>query len=448
MNKSDAQSSSYVKAKLSPTDVQYCALDAVVSLWVCHRALASLAQGGQLVDPHPTLQVGKRCIVTHNTKDIAAGTLRFVGTRGEQRSWNRKTLGRADCMVAIESPIDEAFEPKRRHSSWPQTAKTLGELKRSLHTFELTVKVNQIKILLDDYQPSCTPAMVGDATVQPFQVDKSYLDGLLQEHQASNNSTPMVPMQVDIIGQEDDTEDRAAAGLEAEIHKDSETGLLLTKSVRDLFHQFHNIPLSEKADEAEHVCQFLLAETWINDEHDYANVVKVVLSKGETDLASHEFFQREYWRKQVRRNTPLPKDHANNIRAVQYEIWTNRAFERIRTKPLEQWFEEFVANAENGLYYIPPDMKFYRVDRIDADGLKIYLTDFGTNLNESLHQKYADLVGTFAVGVETADILLVLRSFRFNIAAGIARCGEPDFCTDRHDIVDKTQHWLMHILPH
>ncbi|CAJ1941893.1 unnamed protein product [Cylindrotheca closterium] len=333
MNKSDAQSSSYAKAKLSPTDVQYCALDAVVSLWVCHRALALLAQGGQLVDPHPTLQVGKRCIVTHNTKDIAAGTLRFVGTRGEQRSWNSKTLGRADCVVAIESLIDEAFEPKRRHSSWPQTAKTLGELKRSLHTFELAVKVNQIKILLDDYQPSCTPAMVGDATVQPFQVNKSYLDGLLQEHQASNNSTPMMPMQetdsVDIIGQEDGTEDRAAAGLEAEIHKDSETGLLLTKSVRDLFHQFHNIPLSEKADEAAHVCQFLLAATWINDEDDYANVAEVVLSKGETDLASHEFFHREYWRKRVRRNTPLPKDHAKNIRAVQYEIWTNRVYLKI-----------------------------------------------------------------------------------------------------------------------
>ncbi|CAJ1932108.1 unnamed protein product [Cylindrotheca closterium] len=277
MNKSDAQLSSYAKAKLSPTDVQYCALDAVVSLWVCHRALALLAQGGQLVDPHPTLQVGKHCIVTHNTKDIAAGTL-----------W---------------------------HLSWPQ--KTLGELKRSLHTFELAVKVNQIKILLDDHQPSCTPAMVGNATVQPFQVDKSYLDGLLQEHQASNNSTPMMPMQemdsVDIIVQEDDTEDRAAAGLEAEMHKDSETGLLLTKSVRDLFHQFHNIPLSKKADEAAHVCQFLLAATWINDEDDYANVAEVVLSKGETDLAFHEFFQREYWRKRVRRNTPLPKDHANNI---------------------------------------------------------------------------------------------------------------------------------------
>ncbi|CAJ1943926.1 unnamed protein product, partial [Cylindrotheca closterium] len=197
------------------------------------QALASLAQGGQLVGPHPTLQVGKCCIVTHNTKDIAAGTLWFVGTRGEQRSRNSKKIGRADCVVVIESLIDEAFEPKRRHSSWPQTAKTLGELKRSLHTFELAVKVNQIKILLDDHQPSCTPAMVGDATVQPFQVDKSYLDGLLQEHQASNNSTPMMPMQetdsVDIIAQEDDTEDRAAAGLEAEMHKDSETGLLLTK---------------------------------------------------------------------------------------------------------------------------------------------------------------------------------------------------------------------------
>ena len=117
------------------------------------------------------------------------------------------------------------------------------------------------------------------------------------------------------------------------------------------------------------------------------------------------------------------------------EYWTDQ---------LETWFDTFIANAKKGIYYLPFDMDVYRLHSIDSDGLNIYTTDLGTNLNETLHQKYSDLVGLCSTGIEQADNLLVLRSFRFNITIGIGRYGEPDFGTDRHDIVDKTQHWILH----
>ena len=124
---------------------------------------------------------------------------------------------------------------------------------------------------------------------------------------------------------------------------------------------------------------------------------------------------------------------------------TNDVYKEVTTPQLFKWFESFANNAESGMYYKPTDLNIYRLDRVDSDGLNVYLTDFGTCLNEAVHQKLADLLGSMGVGVETADILLILRAFRYNVSAGIARCGEPDFHTDRHDIIDKTQHWIMHL---
>ena len=431
MNKSAAQTASYAKSEMTGTDRQYCALDALVSLWVCHRAMSSLAKEGEAADPHPTLQVGKRCKVTHNNREIAVGTLRFVGARGEQRRWGGKTLGRSDCLVAIESLVDEDFQPRRRNPSWPDNAKTLRELHLSENetTLELAVTANQVKIIVEDSQPSGEPAMVGGAAAQLFEVDKAYLDKLLET--ASR------------LVDEDSVQNDEAQG--APPRDGTLTTESLTRSLRDLFHQFNDMPLKEDSEEFEPVLELLLVATWINDEEDYANVVEVVQNKGVLDLARHEFHNRPYWRVRIKRSTPLPKDHGNNIRIVKHYIWTTAGFEGIRTKKMEVWLEQFACKAESGMYYIPSDVKLYRIERIDSDGLNVYVTDLGTSLNEAAHQKYAGLVPSCAIGAETADVLLVLRSFRFNIAAGIKRCGEPDFHTDRHDIVDKTQHWMIHL---
>ena len=79
----------------------------------------------------------------------------------------------------------------------------------------------------------------------------------------------------------------------------------------------------------------------------------------------------------------------------------------------------------------------------DSDGLNLYLSEIGTNMNENLHQKYADLIGPFAVGTKIAHVLTASRSFRYNISVGIDICGEPDFGTDQHEVVDITQKWFM-----
>ena len=92
---------------------------------------------------------------------------------------------------------------------------------------------------------------------------------------------------------------------------------------------------------------------------------------------------------------------------------------------------------------MPKDVFHYTQVGTDLDGLSLYRSELGTNMNEILHQKYADLVGPFAVGTRIARVLTVLCSFRFNISVGISRGGEPNFGTDRHELVNQTQHWLI-----
>ncbi|CAJ1937205.1 unnamed protein product [Cylindrotheca closterium] len=289
MNKSAAQLSSYAKPTLTPTDKQYCALDAVVSLWVFHRTVESLANG--IGNQHPTLQVGKRCTVTHNAKDIAFGHLIFVGAGGEQMRWGGMTLGRRDCLVAIESLIDEDFEPKRRNSTWPATAETMRELHNNVPNLGLAVAATQVRIHLDgsECQPSSTPEMLREATIQSFQVDKSYLDVLLRK------ATEAVPMEdgedIDLLVEGEETVSSSGKSNKGE----AETGAL-TNSLRDLFHQLHCLPLSKESPATAHVLQLVLVATLISDKEDYANVVEVLQNKGKEDVAVHEFHNRGYWR--------------------------------------------------------------------------------------------------------------------------------------------------------
>lgn len=443
MDKSMAQVQSYAR-DLSDLDKQYCALDALASLWVCQAAMASMAKVGDGGTRHLTLQVGKRCTVTFYGRDIAKGTVVFIGTSGEQRRWGGKTLGKSDCLVRVESLIDKKFEPKRREDWWPESAKTMEELSNCDGvTLELAMSVKQVKILAE--VDATSEDGTSTDTCTEFEVDKRYVQSLIADQVGQQDdggevdqedaTTRKRPQEEESDGGEADQQDTCIQGPQESF---------LTRSVRDIFHQFHSIQLSKKSPAIAEIFRLVIAATWINNTEDFENVTTVLEAKGE-DILTHEYFNRAYWRKRIRRLTPMPREHANNIRKVADIVRTDDVFKEHRTPALMQWFETFASNAEKGMYYKPADMDIYRLAGVDSDGLNIYTTDWGTNLNEVLHQKLADLLGLMAVGVETADILLILRAFRFNISAGIARCGEPDFHTDRHDIVDKTQHWIMHV---
>ena len=125
------------------------------------------------------------------------------------------------------------------------------------------------------------------------------------------------------------------------------------------------------------------------------------------------------------------------------ELLKDKNFAEFITQPVKEWFLKFADNAARGLYQLADDVYHYTLVGTDSDGLNLYRSEIGTNMNENLHQKYADLVGPFAVGTKIGHILTALRSFRYNISVGIGICGEPDFGTDQHEVVDITQKWFM-----
>ena len=112
---------------------------------------------------------------------------------------------------------------------------------------------------------------------------------------------------------------------------------------------------------------------------------------------------------------------------------------------VKKWFEVFEENARKGLYQLSDDIFHYNCVGTDKDGLKLFRSELGTNKNENLHQKYADLVGAFAIGIRVGHILTALRSYRYNISVGISFLGEPDFGTDHHMLVDELQNNILTI---
>ena len=92
---------------------------------------------------------------------------------------------------------------------------------------------------------------------------------------------------------------------------------LYTRSLRDIFHQFHNLPLAKNSPMVPILFQLIIAATYIKNDEDLQEVKTGVLaSKGVTDFIQHKFFNRPYWRKIVCMETPTAAVHAANVSAV------------------------------------------------------------------------------------------------------------------------------------
>ena len=87
-----------------------------------------------------------------------------------------------------------------------------------------------------------------------------------------------------------------------------------TRHFRDIFHEFHNLSLPKNGIATAEIFHLIIIATWINNSEDYDAVVTVLAGKVVTDISRHEYFNREYWRKRIRRSTPEPAIHALNIR--------------------------------------------------------------------------------------------------------------------------------------
>jgi hypothetical protein len=148
------------------------------------------------------------------------------------------------------------------------------------------------------------------------------------------------------------------------------------------------------------------------DTKDLDNLVSVCAEKGIEDMDNHEYYNWLYWNEQICRTTPPVASHAKNVRAVLMLCLSDETLKVHLTEKVVQWFETFKDNTAKGMYHTPDDVPQYICVGQDADGLNLYCSTLGTNLNKNLHQKYANLVGPFAVGVQVAHYLTVLTVLR------------------------------------
>ena len=416
IDKDIGQNADYSTKTLSSDLKLYAAADAY-----CHRVVA-IAMQKSLANKHAELSFGPRTIdngvvvrLNFRGKVVAEGSILFHGSSGRQMRWGSRTLGKNDSLIRISKVVVSSHVPSHRYvdklspeNEWPQSATTLGQLWDSEHIQ-----------FLDVAWPLC------NLTVVPSMQGGAALKEPVQQLGTNTNNKGQV--------NEDNNE------------KEYDGDRLHTRKLRDIFHQFHSLPLPRKNLVAPTIFRLIMLATWIKNDEDLEGVIATLAAKGVDDVENHEYYNRSYWNDRIRRATPPAAMHAQNVRAVMQLCIANETLKAHMTEKVVKWFETFEHNAAKGMYHTPDDVPQYICIGQDADGLNLYRSTFGTNLNENLHQKYADLVGPFAVGVQVAHYLTLLRSYRYNISIGISRAGEPDFVTDRHELVDEAQHWIIRI---
>ena len=62
-------------------------------------------------------------------------------------------------------------------------------------------------------------------------------------------------------------------------------------------------------------------------------------------------------------------------------------FENIMSEKVKEWFEKYASTAEEGFYQVPDDVFHYTCVGTDIDGLSLYRSKLGTNMNKNLHSE-------------------------------------------------------------
>lgn len=338
------------------------------------------------------------------------------------------------------------FEPtKRSHKFWSDD-KTLTELWDSVDNLEVICKPGNLTIQIQKkkLENDQTDQFGGRKTEETFTLVKE--DNIkLTEISKKEEESPNKEAGANVFNLTNILETSKNIDEQEQEEQLYQKDRMYTRAICDIFHEFHNLKLPKNCPATIQIFHLVQLATWINNDEDYNAVVDTLLDKGIKDITKHQFFYREYWKRQLQRGTPTLSVHAANIKLIYKQLSNDKNFEKILTTPVREWFHKFQQNTEQGLYQLPDDVFHYTLISTDSDGLILYRSEIGTNMNENLHQKYADLVGSFAVGTKIGHILTTLRSYRYNISVGIGICGEPDFGTDQHEVIDMTQKWLMKI---
>ena len=104
---------------------------------------------------------------------------------------------------------------------------------------------------------------------------------------------------------------------------------MFARATQDIFHQFHSLSLPKNHVATMKIFHLVQLSTWIYNEEDYNNVVEVLINKGIEDLSEHQYFNRNYWHTRIRRGTPPPGVHAQNLLKVRISLEGDQNFKLV-----------------------------------------------------------------------------------------------------------------------
>jgi len=212
----------------------------------------------------------------------------------------------------------------------------------------------------------------------------------------------------------------------------------------DIFHQFDALPLTRSSPIAPYIFALLISATFIFNDEDYKDVERVLHEKGVVDKAFHYYYNREYWKERIRMTTPSADEHAARIQTIFDYVKSEVALEQYLTNDYNEYFRKFIEKCKMGHFEELHDVTMFRYKGKDADGLNLYYRLRGARA-ENVHQKMHISVGPWGIGPRSGHYILLDLCFRYNVNAGIARCGDHDFGHPWLYFVDRIQDRVQNI---
>jgi len=207
----------------------------------------------------------------------------------------------------------------------------------------------------------------------------------------------------------------------------------------DLFHIFHELPLPKNSPAKPIFFRFIVRATFVFDPLDYKNVVAVLSCKDVDDYEEHFFFNRDYWKLRVKMTTPPPAEHAAKVLFLREEIKEIPELKEYYSDDMEKFFINYEEKCERGYFEELSDVSLFEECGRDSDGLTLYHRKRGSSKCESFHQKLFCGVGPWSLGAKTGHHTFCNITFRYCVAAGVARNGERNFGHTHLYLVDRIQ---------
>lgn len=442
MDKSGQVADYNVSPKLPEWLKQYAVIDGIMHLLALKRMRKILLERGKfdgrhLVEPPGGLEEGVTVQYMQRGSVKAIGEVTFIGGRvGQARKWGTKTIGAKLALVRLTEIKCRGAKPPYSYdadvsdptsgTSWDKKDTTLADVYKKVDDPVIAVNTASLLLPLDDGQTVLDqyyPLVLSDQPEEASAKVNAPNDTNADEPLLNSDAFPLV-LEIDEPDDESNYRPRS-------------------RSKEDIFHQFQNLPLKKDCPVRAYVSELNILATFRMDKEQYKAWAKhlgknegIILS---ADLINHFIHNKEKWRRHVPMYTPKADEHAVLIHSVHLIIQEDEELNKYYTTELQQYYEDFENKARRGYFEELSDVILHEEIGHDKYGLPVFIRKRGTVRAENVHQKMKVAIGPWGIGARSAHYLLVLLSYRYNVASNIRRRGYHNFGHCELYLIDRIQ---------